>query len=1056
MLAPRQKPKTINILTMTTMFKFNPTVRLLTGFSLILVAMTSTLKAQDVQSHMASANTAYTAREYDKCQAILQRIITSYGARAPMLYGPRFGTIYYRKGLVELKLASNAKRDKKLADANKWFEEAGKSFQVCYEKFPNGAEGMAETINTSHKASLQRWAESKMGMKAYEEAIKLYTKFLTERDKKRDKILPTPGGFHINLAICNFLMEKPNIVEGINQFETAIKNKEKMGTNDAGVVAAFLALSQAVIKDKNEKAMVDFLNKNRADIALEPYQMYEFTPLFMKLASGALEQEMFIAAINLYAMIPNTEDVIQDIQVRLDQLSGRRGIKDGIKIIEVAKLQKGLEKMKDKLSSGDPDDVGVLTAMCYLHDKAGNQRGVYGGLELLERYYNKSKKREGNLYNLVRVSSIIGQIMDTEKYGRLFLQDFPESDKAEGVRRMMLSSLFFGGEYVKSLQVAESSIDIVAKASEQHDICLFVLGGSHFYLGHFEEAQPYVDQHIKEYPESKLIMHSEYYQASNMTRLQYWDKAAELLDKFLEKYPEPGKNVYLPIALYDRANCHFSESEYEPALKILHRLESEFSESRVIDMAYNMMGNIYESTAEFDKAEEYYKRSLEVAEKRENKSVAGEALSYLVGMLATQKGEDKNNPLPRLKDAVPFYDKFMEQYRSTAFKPQVVVHGMAALKAVDREQEGLDNLQAIITELAGKQRQFFLEECVNAFSKFFLEKKGNTPEQLKDLYYAFPGIDLSNRRVLALLRIAIIGVFEEQIKKAEAEENDDLVLRYNSGIKALFKDLKSEFDPKDLTPFVLVRVGDYLRKKTSAPKQALPYYEGILEKNNKEFEFKARLGIADVLGSTDDVADNKKALVSLEDIIKRAKDDPQIQEDALFRVIEISGKIEDWGKCEESCRKYLDAKYTKKSAEVSYLFALSFDKRGKANDALFYYGMVYNRYRGFILISAPSVKRILEIMWDRNMKEGEKVGATGKEINLEMDDRQACYQLIGWPYVEGTKHIRETNPDITDEQKGMWDEVAALVKKYETSGQIKTMEQVRAEELENKRRGRGK
>ena len=137
---------------------------------------------------------------------------------------------------------------------------------------------------------------------------------------------------------------------------------------------------------------------------------------------------------------------------------------------------------------------------------------------------------------------------------------------------------------------------------------------------------------------------------------------------------------------------------------------------------------------------------------------------------------------------------------------------------------------------------------MNAFSDFFLQKEGNTPEQLKDFYYSFPGIDISNRRVLALLRIAIIGVFEEQIKTAEANEDKDLVLKYSSGIKALFKDLKGEFDPAQLTNFVLIRVGDYLRKKTSAPKQALPYYEELLSRDDKFGEFKARLGISRCVG----------------------------------------------------------------------------------------------------------------------------------------------------------------------------------------------------------------
>ena len=1036
--------------------KFNSTAAFLMVVVMVFTATAVDVRAQNLQAQLSNANTAYQQGDFEGSRDIFEHVTNAFGARAPMLYGPKFGVIYYRKGLCELKLAGEAKRGNRQADTSKWFEEAAKSFEVCYTKFPNGAPDMAPTKNTAHKSCLQRWAESKMGLKDYDEALRLYNKFQAERDSAKDKRLPSQGGFNINLAICNFLKTEPDIGEGIGKFEQALVNKEKWETSDSAVVAAFLALSQAVVKQGQEGAMVDFLNKNRADLTLEPYQMYEFSPLFFKLAANALEADMYIAARNLYSMIPSTEVIIQDIQARINQLPGRRGIVDGANTIEVDRLQKGLEGLREKISSGDPDDVGILSAMCFLHDKVGNQRGVYAGLQLLERYYNKSKKRETNLYNLVRVSSLIGLIMDTETYGQVFLDDFSESDKAEGVRRMMLSSLFFAGKYEKSLKIAESFIDVLPKETEQHDMCLFVLGGSYFYLGRFDEAQPFIDQHIAEYPESRLAMHSRYYQASNQTRIQDWDKASDSLDKFLADYSEPAKNIYTPNALYDRASCHFSASEYEPALELLKRLEEEFPKSSTIDMAYTMRGNIHESMADFEDAEKYYMQAFDKAEERNNDSVAGEALSYLVGMLATQKGPDKDNPNPRLKDAVPFYDQFMEKYSSTPFKPQVVVYGMAAMKAVGREDEGLKNLQGVISELAGDERQFFLEETVNAFSDFFLQKEGNTPEQLKELYYSFPDIDFSNKRVQALLRVAIIGVFEEQIKTAAANENKDLVLKYSSGIKALFKDLKGEFDPKQLTNLILIRVGDYLRVKTSAPKQALPYYEELLNRDDKSGEFKARLGIADVLGNSDDVSDQKQAIVSLEDIRKRATDDEQVQEDALFRIVEISAKIGDWAKCETSCRQYIDAKYSKKTAQVSYLFAVSYDKRGMNEDALFNYGNVYNRYRGFILISAPSVQRVMEIMWERNMQAGEQVGTGDKAIILEMGDRQTCYQKIGWPYVNGTKRIRETNPDMKDEEKDLWDAVAALVKKYETSGLIKTMEQVKEEELEAKRRGKGK
>ncbi|MFK7912034.1 MAG: tol-pal system YbgF family protein [Akkermansiaceae bacterium] len=1018
--------------------------------SLLAGALTQDAKAQNLNEQMTQANQAWKDRKYDKCQAILERITGIYSGRAPMLYGPKFGVIWYRKGLCELRLANDAKRKNALDDANKWFDKAAKSFEECYKKYPNGAAGMAQSTNTAHKACLQRWAEANMGKGEYKEALKLYKKFLAEREQ-RDKILPTPGGFYINLAICNFLMDEPKIQEGIRHFESALKNKEKMKTSDAGIVAAFLALSQAVIEVKNEAAMVDFLNKNRSDIAMPPYQLYEYTPVFLKLAGNALESEMYKASFSLYAMIPDSEVVIADIKVRLEQLAGRKGVKDGMTIIEAARLESGLSKMKARLRSGDPHDVKVIKAMAYLQDQAGNQRGVFGAMEQLELYYNKSKDRETHLFSLIRVSSLIGEILTTEHYGSIFLKDFPESDKVESVRRLMLSSLFFGGEYKKSLEVAEVLIEKVPKPSEQHDICLFVLGGSHFYLGNFEKAQPFLDDHVKEYPKSKLLMHSEYFQGSNLTRLQYWERAATLLDKFLAKYPETNKNIYLPNALYDRANCHFAESEYDPALTLLNRLEDEFAESAVIDMAYNMKGNIFESRGEFDDAEKYYILALNTAEKGENKIVAGEALSYLIGMLGAETRGEKKKPNPRIKDAIPYYDKFMKEYKESPYKPQVVVYGMPPMRAVSREQEGLDNLQAMITELAGKERQYYLEEVVNAFSEAFLEMKGNTPEKLKELYYNFPGINLANKRTLALLRIAIIGVYEDEIKKAEKEKKGDLAMRYQAGIKALFTDLKNEFKPKELTNFVLIRVGDYLREKTSAPNQALPYYEELLTRKKKDgFEFKAMLGIADVKGRASSPADNKAAVTMLGEVVKRAKDDPTTQGNAIFRMVEISAKIGDWDSVEKYARQYLDEKFSKKAAEVSYLYAVSFDKRNKMNDALFYYSMVYSRYRGFIRISAPATKRVMEILWERNLREGEKVG----DRELDMDDRQMAYQKIGYIFTASTRKIRDNNADMTDQEKDDWDSVAALTKEYERSGQVKTMEQVEEERKENRRRGR--
>ena len=65
----------------------------------------------DVAKLLHKARVEYKNRDYVNCQATLQQLVTNYGARAPMLFGPKLGMLYYRKGLCELKLANDAKLD---------------------------------------------------------------------------------------------------------------------------------------------------------------------------------------------------------------------------------------------------------------------------------------------------------------------------------------------------------------------------------------------------------------------------------------------------------------------------------------------------------------------------------------------------------------------------------------------------------------------------------------------------------------------------------------------------------------------------------------------------------------------------------------------------------------------------------------------------------------------------------------------------------------------------------------------------------------------------------
>ncbi|WP_193212170.1 tetratricopeptide repeat protein [Luteolibacter marinus] len=965
---------------------------------------------EDPQTLNSNALTAMKGNNWEEALKLLSRATELYDRNALQLFGPQFGVTWYRKGICELKL--------------KRWDDAAESFEKCYSKYPNKGDKVDGAGNIFNKRALLRWGEAAQGAENYEQAIKMFKKFLEERDKTRDTF--DPGSFYISLAICHLKINK--IPEGVEHLETAIKNKVRFRTPDAGIVAGFQALVGAVTEKRDEKALLTFIDKNRADIVIDPFEMEIYSRLFLKLAADAMGADMEAGAIALYQLVPGTEVMIEDLKSRIQRLGSRDGMKELTRTLIKAKLQASLENLEKQRREGNPNETIQLGATAFIHEKHGNVRGAYAAYTQLELLYPKAKKREDNLYNLVRTSSIIGEVFDTETYGSRFLKTYPDSQYVPAVQRMMLTSLFYEGEYLTCIKVASEMLPKLSEKTKEHDICLHVLGGSYYYTGQYDKAQPLLDQHVEMYPESQFEQAALYFQASNLSRLQFWKKSAKLLDAFLAKYPDPSKNIYLPFALYDRANCHYAESENEAALTNLDRLESEFPNAEMIGMAYNLKGNVLQSSGDRDAAETYYKKALELAERRDNDMIAGESLFYLIAMLG-EKPTKKDQP-SRMKDAVPYSDKFWKEYGETSpYKTQVAVSQVHALGSVGRDEEALNRLRDVIAEMATIPGSPGLEEAINSYTDVYLTK--HSADELKEHYYAFPKIRNNNKAALALLRIAIIGVYEKELKKAG--DNRDAKIAAQASIDVLFKELKNDFDPKDLSPYILVSTGDFLREKTSAPRQALPYYDEALKRKDKSYLFPSLFGRASVLaeGSKEEQA---KAIEDLRRVFNDSQEKPQ-RELALYGIVKTQMAQGEYEAAAETAKEYLSKdnglNFSKFAPEVGLALAESYEKRDMTNDALANYVRVWSAYKGLIKISAPAMLSWMKLSWQRNNPGDEKTKG----------DRQGAYEQ-GWTYIDQTSRFTEK---MTDDERKMWNQIQSLVEEYEASADITTMDKLKEE-----------
>jgi tetratricopeptide (TPR) repeat protein len=986
------------------------------AISLVLHLPAAAQQEDDLGTIVGKAIAAMKEEKWEEALALNAYAIERYGKNALQLFGPRFGAIHYRKGLCELKL--------------KRWKEAMDSFEACHKNFPN--KDQAGGGNNFEKMALLKWGEAAMGAEEWELAINMFQKFLKERDKTRDNY--SEGAFHVGMAICYYKLGR--IPEGNEQLEIAIKNKERFPTPDSAIVAGFQALVSGALLKRDEQALLDFINKNRGELVIEPYAMQQYSSVFMKLAGEAVSGDMERAAMALYQFVPSTEAAIDDIRARIKSIGDLRSVKDGTNMLVKSRLESELSALEAERKSKRMTEMVRLGAMAYLHEKHGNIRGAYSAYQQLEAHYPEAEKREDNLFNLVRTSSLVAAGPETQRYAETFVKTFPDSKYVPLVRRLMLSALFTDGEYETCIEVAEPMIDKLEPGSEEHDICLHVLGGSYFYTAQFDKAQPLLDQHVEKYPKSLFEIASNYFRASNVSRLQYWSKAASLLDEFLSKYPDASKNVFMPFALYDRATCHFAEEQLDEALEKLDRVINEFPETNVIDQAYNLRGNVEQSLGNVEKAEEAYLKALEISEVRRNYFVSSEALYSLVALLGEHT--PGKEPSPRLKDAVPYADRFWKEFsENSPYQSRAAVAQLHAMDAVGRGDEALERLQKVISELAKDPEAEGLEELINSYTEAYLVK--HTPEQLKDHYYNFPDIRAADRAARALLRVAVIGVFENILRKTDDEN------RRRSGqamIQVLFQELKNDFALKDLTNFILVKVGDYLRNHTATPREALPYYDEALSRQDQSYRFGALLGRADVYGGSGNSADIEKAIEDFTRVYTDSQEKPE-REFALYRIVELLMEKKDYAKAAEQARIYLNREetgFSKYSPQVGLLLARSFDERKMVDDALAMYVKVWAAHTGNIKISAPAMRRWMQLSWDRNKPSNDPAVPA---------DRQGAYEG-GAKYIEQTGRFKDK---MIESDLELWKEVEKLVKTYEANPNIKSMEQIKREkEAASKRR----
>jgi tetratricopeptide (TPR) repeat protein len=343
----------------------------------VWLALTAAAISQEatLENLVEAGRAAMREKDWPQALELHTQAVTRFGQNDPLReFGAQFGAVFYHKGVCELKL-------------RKW-AEAMRSFETCYRDFPNTGR---DPGNPFQLLALCKWGEAAMGAEDWELAASRFAKFVSERNRTRDKF--PQGSFYVNSAVCQYKLGR--IPEGNENLEIAIQNKADFPTPQSGIVAGFEALVGAAIAGRNEQALLDFIGRNRGALVTDSPEDTDDANVFLKLAGEALAVGMKRAALAIYQLLPPSSA---------------------------------------NIAGADTPESIRLAAIALIHEMAGNMRGAYASYLQLEANHPDAKSREHHLYQLIRTASVIGEFQCARNHAWKLRRDFPDSALLAAVR----------------------------------------------------------------------------------------------------------------------------------------------------------------------------------------------------------------------------------------------------------------------------------------------------------------------------------------------------------------------------------------------------------------------------------------------------------------------------------------------------------------------------------------------------------------------------------------------------------------------------------------------
>lgn len=655
--------------------------------------------------------------------------------------------------------------------------------------------------------------------------------------------------------------------------------------------------------------------------------------------------------------------------------------------------------------------------------------------------------RDGNMMQLAQYSRATGDIAAAD----LLEKQLEKTSLGTGSRNVLLvnkmARLIADQDWASVIPAADDVMKAYAtdKKSQNYSVALFCKVAAYYKLQNFAEVIKLGDillasdaikkpKFAKKYESQCMFFLLDALTKIEIGNVENYTKSLAVANRFMKKYDSVdlkdnplSANVYfaaIDTLLKRAANSDAAgdKNDKDLALKYCKFIADNWPTHAVYPTAQLLAANILMQGADEDKKPDGI-RMLEACAAAalaqtdaSAKSIASNALYWLVSY-GPEIALPKENEKSSAKRVQSYYDQYWElaDHAGDSYAPMVA--RLELKRALDAKDEKAFKLASKrINEMVARESQesvksniynINLEESFIDYLNIYYNGMASFDKPLSfDQRIAFldsiKGISPDDLTTLAIIELSKLDC--EIARLAETPKNKTAELaQLKDKINREYRDMTRKYDANMLTPYLCVRLGDWLvdyvkelpQNREKERLQAIAYYEKVIAANSYDWNSSALVGRANALSVASDAAVRKQAIDFYKEIVKSG--DSEIKPAALAGLTRLYMEMQNYESAIASAQEFLKNRGNKQGRlDTLMLIAEAYAKLNRPNDALISYMNLYNQNRNELSYSIPATVAIMEVLWGRNKP------AAGDRLqkNFEPSDRWLSWrrgeEFIAW------------------------------------------------------------